>query len=111
MKGYAPTTKIPHISTASLNINSLSSNPIDPKSSKARRHRYVLETISTLLSTNLILMLQETHLATFDERSLAKDFPEHTILYNNASLGRAGTAIMLHNSLKQIYRIKPRELD
>jgi ribonuclease HI/exonuclease III len=111
MKGYQPTTKIPHITAASININSLSSNPTDPKSTKAQRHRYVIDTITTLLSTNHILMIQETHLATNDERSLAKDFPDHTILYNNGSLGRAGTIIMLHNTLKQTYHIRPRKLD
>ena len=92
-------------------MNSLSANSTDPKSSKATRHRYVLETITSLLSTNHILLIQDTRLATYDERSLSKDFPDHTILYNNDTLGHAGTIIMLHNSLKQTYHIRTRKLD
>jgi exonuclease III len=100
------TTTIPHISVATFNVNSLSINPTNPRSHKARRHRYVLRSINTLLSTHLLLCLQETHLHPHDHVALKHNLPDHTIYYNNGTEPRAGTLIIVDNRLHTYFTIE-----
>ena len=106
-----PTTRIPHISSASININSLSANATNPASTKAKRHNYVIKTINNLLKSHDILFIQETHLPLYDGNTLALNYPDHTIFYNNGKKRRAGTLVMINNSLKSRYYFCPRALD
>ena len=100
------TTTIPHISVATFNVNSLSINPTNPRSHKARRHRYVLRSINTLLSDHLLLCLQETHLHPHDYVALKHNLPDHTIYYNNGTEPRAGTLIIVDNRLHTYFNIE-----
>ena len=92
-------TNIPAHSITTLNLNSLSAHPTSSNSTKSKRHRNMIETITQLLRNNDILALQETHLGANDHSAISNLFPKHQILYNNYRLGQRGTMLIINKSI------------
>ena len=105
-KIYRPESSIPHPSVISHNLNSLSAYSIH----KARKIA-IIKTIRRLTALASIVFLQETHLHFFDKDTLKTEFPRHKMYYNNfqttktKSKARAGTIIMIHESITNHYDI------
>ena len=63
-----------------------------------------------MLTTCLILCLQETHLNLHDSTALQTSFPDHLILYNNGTNNRAGTLALIDRRLLKHYTVTQRAL-
>ena len=99
---------IPHPSISTYNCNSLS-YAVNSKDGIAR-HKKIISNIEFLSTVSLIVCIQETHLPTYEKGALIKQFPLHTIFYNNYIEGQAGTITMVHNSLMDFYNVTQHSL-
>jgi hypothetical protein len=87
-------TIIPHLTTSSYNMGTLSAYPLD-KEGRSRQLR-ALEQIETLTKSSEITFIQETRLNLLRTYNLLHArFPTHKIYYNNPTDNKGGTLIML----------------
>ena len=98
-------TGIAHLNITTFNIRSLSAPTGGSSNSTRDRHRKVIQAITDLLKVSPALMLQETNLSVYN-RTLEDNFPDYKIFTNSVKKGTAGTAVLLHNSILDIYHTK-----
>ena len=102
-------TNIGHLNITTLNIRSVSSTDGNSSPQTFIRKKKVEDYLKKLLSHTPILLLQETNLHCTD-RYLHNLLPDHTIFNNSLKKGAAGTAIIVHNSLLEIYDLEHLQL-
>ena len=99
----SPLLSFPLPSVVTLNINSLGFHAQGAQGLRRRARK--LNFISKLASAD-ILCLQETRLGALESSALKLHFPLHSVFYNNLSLGRAGTIVLVQRRFAALWNIE-----